>query len=188
MHSLITGMTESGKTSLAKLLARKLKKAGKKIYVLDPVHDPEWEADFQTNKPDEFLEFIHDRKNWGNAHLFIDESGRAIGRYSKPMEFLGTTSRHFGYSCWCIVHRVEMIPVVLRQSCSQCFAFCALEEDLKTIASEFCSPLLRRPIQWRRYWFIRVGKFSPPFAGMVDLKRGKIVQIPLDKMVTIPTL
>jgi DNA helicase HerA-like ATPase len=53
-HSLILGMTESGKTTLAKRLAQHYKSRGIGVIVLDPLND-DWPCDFKTADPDEFL-------------------------------------------------------------------------------------------------------------------------------------
>ena len=47
-HNLILGMTMSGKTTLAKRLAAHYTQNGINVVVLDPMYDPEWEADFTT--------------------------------------------------------------------------------------------------------------------------------------------
>ena len=75
-HSLILGMTESGKTTIAKELAKRLKSSGHPVIVLDPMHDA-WEADFQTDDQNEFLNVFWQAQK---CHVFIDESGGAIIR------------------------------------------------------------------------------------------------------------
>ena len=57
-HSLIIGMTESGKTTLATEICRDYRARGIKTIVLDPMYDQRWDADFLTTDKARFLEIV----------------------------------------------------------------------------------------------------------------------------------
>lgn len=163
-HNLIIGMTESGKTTLAKLVCSEAKKKGVKTAVLDPLHD-EWDCDFQTSNQDEFLTYV--RSNQKHM-LFIDESGTSIGRYNPAMEWLATTSRHLGHSCWFIMQGSAQVMPIIRTNCSKCFLFATDARMTDIIASEFCEPELRAMPTADKLHFRLISRFNPLMEGRVD--------------------
>src|SRR4051812_29046568 len=105
-HSLLLGMSESGKTTLGKRLSHSLRALNKTVIVLDPLCDPEWSADYQTSNGAEFLEVF-----WNNesAYAFIDEAGDEVGRYDDEMRQTATRGRHLGHSCFYLAQRGAMV-------------------------------------------------------------------------------
>lgn len=161
-HSLILGMTESGKTTLAKRLAEKYRAQGFSILVLDPMNDPGWPADYRTSDPDEFLRvFWNSRK----CMVFIDESGDAIGRYNKPMERTATRGRHWGHSCHYLTQRGAQISQTVRDQCSHLFLFASSLKDRKLHAEEWNAPKLVEPLNQGE--FFHCTRFSAPKKGKV---------------------
>lgn len=138
-HVLIFGQTESGKTTLAKELARMYKARGVGVLVLDPMCDPQWQADYQTDDPDEFLQMV-----WSSERcaIFIDEAGQAVGRYDLSMIDTATKGRHYGHNCHYISQRGAMIAVTVRDQCSQLFLFTTSKNDSKIHANEWNSDVL----------------------------------------------
>ncbi len=55
-HSLILGATESGKSFLAKQLARGALAGGRRVVVLNPVGDS-WPCSWQTEDAEEFYDY-----------------------------------------------------------------------------------------------------------------------------------
>lgn len=139
-HSLILGMTESGKTTLAKKLAASYRAAGVSVLVLDPLCDPEWGADFQTSDPDEFLEVY-----WASRScaVFIDEAGESVGRFDKTMEKTATRGRHWGHSNHYLSQRGAQISRTVRDQCSHIFLFTTALDDSKIHANEWNKPELK---------------------------------------------
>lgn len=133
-HSLILGMTESGKTTLAKALAKNYQQEGIKVLVLDPLSDPDWGADFQTSNQDEFLEVYWNSKR---CMAFIDEAGESVGRYNKVMEKTATRGRHWGHSNHYISQRGTQIAATIRDQCSNLFLFTSSLKDCKIHSEEW---------------------------------------------------
>lgn len=133
-HVLILGMTESGKTTLAKKLARKYKASGLGIIVLDPLCTTDWQADVNVSEPDQFLESF-----WGSRQcaVFIDESGDAVGRYDTAMIQTATKGRHWGHRVHYITQRASSISRTVRDQCSHLFLFRSGKQDCKLHAEEW---------------------------------------------------
>ena len=134
MHTLILGMTESGKTTTAKVLISVFKRRGIKSIVLDPFNDPGFGADYQTNNSDDFLKMVWSSRK---CHVYVDESGKAIGRYNQLMDELATTGRHWGHSCFFITQKATQISPIIRDQCGQVFLFGSGHQSCKMIAEEF---------------------------------------------------
>ena len=132
-------MTESGKTTLAKQLARTYKHNNIGVLVLDPLNDGGWSCDFITSDPEEFL-----RVYWDSCQcmVFIDESGDSVGRYDNAMIKTATRGRHWGHSNHYITQRGQQIARTVRDQCSNLFLFNTALEDCKVHAKEWNKPEL----------------------------------------------
>ena len=138
-HVLILGMTESGKTTLARRLAARYKANGAGILVLDPIGDPRWNADFMTSDPEEFLHVFWQSQR---CMAFIDESGDAVGRYDRAMIRTATRGRHWGHACHYITQRAVDISRTVRDQCSQLYLFASSMDDGKVHSREWNKPEL----------------------------------------------
>lgn len=146
-HTLILGMTESGKTTLAKSLAQKYKSSGVKVLVLDPLSDPGWGADFQTRDAEEFLKVF-----WASQSCaaFIDEGGTVAGTYDKPMIETATMGRHWGHNVHYMTQRGASIARTIREQCGVLIVFETALETCRDYAKE-----------WNRPEVIKAGDFVP---------------------------
>ena len=156
-HSLILGMTESGKTTLAKQLAAQYKKAGINVLVLDPLKDPSWNADYQTNNPDEFLKVFWDSRR---CAVFIDEAGESAGRYDKAMERTATKGRHWGHNVHYISQRGTMINTTIRGQCTNMFLFSTGLKDAKIHAEEWGHEELKNANKLKKGEFFHCDRFD----------------------------
>lgn len=171
MHYGIVGMSESGKSTLGKILAKQFRKQGVKVAVLDPLKYSDWDCDFQTSNPDEFLRFAKRSK----SHvLIIDEGGQAIGRYNRPMEWLLTTSRHLGHSCIVITQGVTQLPPIIRGQFSKIFLFTCSFENWQLIAGEYNRPEILKMGRLEQGRFIVVTRFGDLAKGNVDFGKRKL--------------
>jgi hypothetical protein len=170
-HSLIVGMTESGKTTLAKIFISRMKKRGVKTIVLDPLSDPTWGADEVTSYPNKFLRFLKANKS---CYFVIDEGGQAIGRYNKPMEWTATTSRHLGHAGLFLVQGCSQVGPIVRGQCSFVYLFCCSAGNFKIISEEWNQPELMTIPRLKRGEFIKVSKFDPLENYTLDFASKKI--------------
>jgi len=163
-HSLIVGMTESGKTTLAKILCSRLKKRGILTAVLDPLKDNGWHADFVTDNVEAFNTYCKANK----SHvLFIDEGGLTVGRYDTEMQWYATMSRHWGHSCYFISQGVTQLAPIIRQQASKYYVFACGESNTRLIAEECREPDLKECSRIGKGEFFIVSRFE-------NMKRARI--------------
>lgn len=145
-HAQILGMTESGKTTLAKKLSKEYQKQGVGVIVLDPLNDPGWsdkpdsELFFQTGDKDEFLAVV---KKSMRCAVFIDESGETMGQFDTQMHWLATRGRHYGHNCHFISQRGQQVAKTVRDQCGRLYLFACSLDDSKILANEWNKPELK---------------------------------------------
>jgi len=163
-HVLILGMTESGKSTLAKSLCAEAKKRELGTLVLDPLADPDWCADYQTRNASEFLQVV---KNSESCAVFIDESGESVGRYNDEMFWLATRGRHYGHICHFISQRGQQISKTVRDQCGRLYLFNCSLSDAKLLADEWNKEELRKAHTLAKGEFFIVQRFG-------EVKRAKL--------------
>jgi hypothetical protein len=169
-HCLIFGMTESGKTTLAKRLAARNQYHGVKVIVLDSLNDPQWPCDFQTTDPDEFLAvFWSSRK----CAVFIDEAGDAVGRYNVVMQRTATRGRHWGHNVHFISQRGVQIAPTVRDQCSHIFLLTSSSADGKIHANEWNAPVLANCHTLQKGQYFHATRFG-------EVTRGSLFGVPFN--------
>ena len=132
-HTLIIGMTASGKSTVAKKQAQKLYNMGYNILVYDPLLD-NWPCTFITDDPEHFIDVAHRSIN---CYLFIDEADTVVSHAHKKNFWLATRSRHLGHSVTFITQRGALISPTVRGQCAFLFLFRSPTKDCKILAEEF---------------------------------------------------
>ena len=156
-HSLIFGMTESGKTSLAKQMIKEYKARDIPTLVLDPMNDPSWGADFVTDDPDEFLTVFWDNTS---CAVFIDEAGDSVGKYNKAMEQTATKGRHWGHSCHYLTQRGAQLSRTIRDQCQHLYLFTTSLNDCKVHADEWNNQELREASKLKQGEYYHTTRFG----------------------------
>lgn len=169
MHTLIIGMTMSGKTTLAKTIAKQLKSSNHKVAVLDPLGDPDFDADFRTKDSAEFLEYA---KTHQDHFLFVDESGVAMGRFNEPMNWLATTARHNGHLCTFISQGLTQLPPIVRGQCDRLFIFSCAKINTDLASQEWNEKKLAEIDKIPQYHFYLARRFHPLKFGKISLDKG----------------
>jgi GTPase SAR1 family protein len=135
MHNIVVGQTESGKSTLVKRLIKAIKaETGMQSVVLDPLHDPTFDADWQTSNAQNFLKCVFDSKN---LVVVVDEAGETIGHYEKEMFKLATRGRHCGHICFFIAQRAKLIHPTVRNNCGAAYIFNQSFDDCKMLSNDF---------------------------------------------------
>lgn len=168
-------MTESGKTTLAKKLNASFKKQGVGCIVLDPMNDPEWDADFQTSSNAQFLATA---KASTKCALFIDESGSTVGRYADEMAWCATQSRHWGHRAHFITQRAQQLDPTVRHQCTDLYIFRVSRKDAEILAEEFAQPDLLQAASLGQYEFIATGRFKEPTTLHLDALQHEVKNAP----------
>jgi nicotinamide riboside kinase len=164
-HSMIVGITMSGKTTLAINLAEEFNKRGFPVLVFDPIHDARWKphAALQTANKDEFLRAFYASKG---CRVFIDESGEVASNQDQDIITTATRGRHYGHACVYISQRAPQIARNIRSQCFQVFAFRQHNMDAKLLAQEFGAEDLKQCSRLQRGEFIHSNGY--------ETKKGKI--------------
>jgi len=141
MHTLICGVTMSGKTTLAHKFAKELAAKGQTIIVFDPVMTPTAAGSWPENTilfddEHDFFDYLI-QPDVNRAHIFVDESADVFN-LSKPWNnWLLTRGRHFGFSVFLIAQRPKMLPPTVRNQCGRAYVFRLAKDDLKEIGADF---------------------------------------------------
>lgn len=155
MHTLIIGITGSGKTTLAKKLCQQYIKRGITVFVLDPLLSSEWNAHYITDNPDEFVDVVFDNIN---CAIFVDESAETIGRYAGAMQRLATSSRNLGHNVHFICQRPKQLDINMRTQCEIVFVFKLSYYDAKELAKEYVADeLMHAPKLQKGQYLAKVG-------------------------------
>lgn len=159
MHALILGQTESGKTTLAKILARRLRASARTVVIHDPVFDLEWPCSRRFDRVDQLSDAI---KTMRQCHVFVDESAVAFDN-GKCLDFTWFTarSRHWGHSFYLMAQRMVDVPKTMRDQCNRLFLFRSSRSDGQQHADEWNVPQLAECHtlkQWQFYHVDRHGR------------------------------
>lgn len=172
-HSLIVGMTISGKTTLGKALCRQSAKLGKRCLVLDPLYS-KWEGAAEVyHEQSSFVRAITVKKNWG-SFLFIDEGG-VYGRYNDLMNKLATLSRHLGDTCFFIAQRAKMLDTTVTSQCTHAWLFPFAYSYEKQLYEQEFNVNLSPHLPIAQYHFIKLSRFQPMQFGAVNKEQNVLM-------------
>lgn len=140
MHTLYTGVTKSGKTTLARMMARQLFSKGHLVIVYDPLRTATMGGDWGTAEiyidAWQFLARVQDPA-LGKCHLFIDEAHHLLGHEMRENFWLLTEGRHYGYFLHLITQRPNKLHPDVRTSCETCYMFRLAQDDAKSIGNDY---------------------------------------------------
>ena len=139
MHSLYCGVTQTGKTTLAREHSRELHSRGHNVIVYDPVFTPTagggWGCKFYTSDFDVLIEHLnYTREPW---HVFIDEAGDHFTMSNRDNWALLTRGRHAGLHINLIVQRPKMLAPTVRTQCNRAYVFRMSPDDTTTVGEDF---------------------------------------------------
>jgi len=159
-HGLILGITESGKTTLARqMVSEMLKRHGRKSLIFDPFEDPDWKRAGAWHVTKNQEEFLYYAKKSKNLLLFVDEALAVIGAYNKEMEWCGTRARHYGHISFFISQRAAGLSKTIRVQCTRKFVFQVERDDCEYLAKKY-GPELKDAYLLGRGEYIYVRNFG----------------------------
>jgi DNA helicase HerA-like ATPase len=143
-HVLYCGVTQSGKTTLARHHARILSKAGYDVAIYDPVgtmtHGGGWPNGAQIiTEPADFHKYA-DRVS-GDADrpifLFVDESADIFGHSETEAHWIPRRIRHKNVYLRMIVQRPKMLHPNVRTQCACAYILRLANDDMRIILADF---------------------------------------------------
>lgn len=168
-HTLIVGMTGSGKSSLAKIMAQKAKAAGALILCLDPKNDPGFCADFSTTDPAKFQREVT-RAAGEKTLVIVDESADTIGNYAGVMCRIATMNRELAHRAIFITQRGAALDKNIVLNCGNVFVFRSSGRDCKTLCDDLGKKQVYEALEFDRGEYLYI-----PAYGQV--RRGSIFTI-----------
>jgi DNA helicase HerA-like ATPase len=140
IHTLYAGVTQSGKTTLARSIARQLRRKKQRVIVYDPMLTATAGGDWGTPEvyetPDEFLTVAHS-DDAVNCHLFIDEAHHIFAHTERDNMWLLTQGRHYGMTLHLITQRPNKIHPDARSNCGVCYMFRLAQDDARAIGNDY---------------------------------------------------
>lgn len=174
MHTLICGVTESGKTTLAHLLARELVEKGQPIIAFDPVGSRTATGGWPSgaivfSDEEEFFDYLS-RDDVAGAHVFVDESGDIFNLGKRHNFWLLTRGRHFGFQVYMIAQRPKMLAPSARTQASRGYLFRMSPDDLREIGADFGHGNIEKII-------LDKGDFLILSSGQASIKRANVFSL-----------
>lgn len=170
-HWLITGMSRSGKSTLAKkTIIASHRRAGRWVGVLDPVLTtvvgPQqaaalWGADWVTG--DAFA-FVAAAKKSMRCVWIIDECRWFCGEYKtmRELEWMFFAAGNWGHLCYAMAQRLMMISTNIRSQCDNAIIFRQAREDLEPLALQFGQPCILQCETLPKFHAMLVAPFEAP--------------------------
>lgn len=145
VHVLYCGVTQSGKTTLARFHARKLAAAGYDVAVYDPMGSATagggWpDTAKMFNDPAKFLEYLSAVRGTPEhpIYVFVDEAADIFGHDSpfRDMHWIPRRVRHQNVYLRLVSQRPKMLPPNVRTQCAIIYMFRLSREDARLVGSD----------------------------------------------------
>lgn len=176
MHNLIVGNSTSGKSELAKAIARTESAKGHDVIVYDPLKSKGWpENAIKFSDPKMFLLKMEHAES---AFVFVDEAKTLFEYDESEANKLLYKRRHQGLMVFLIAQRTRMVPPNARNQCSRVFVFRQQKDDSKTLGEEYTA-ILHEAKDIPKLEFIASDGFDH-VKGRLDFSSGK-AEIKLEK-------
>lgn len=168
-HGTIAGMTESGKTHLAKMALGPIFAKRVRVIVLHKPKEiwPKESCHWQTSDPEEFLAYYervarYNEKEGASAVAFMELSDSDATKYDIRFHKLFTQGRHDGFRCFFMTQRAASVHPAIRENCSLIYLFnCAVKAGI-VWAEEFNDDKLKLTANLPAHHFIcKQSRFAP---------------------------
>lgn len=140
-HTLICGVTMTGKTTLARILARAARRKKQAVIVFDPMATQtaggDWgKGSFVTGDEEKFWDALT-HSDAKKIHVFVDEADLLLSQKREENHWLLRRGRHYGYMVYLMSQRPKMVPPNVRTQCARCYMFRLAAEDADEIGRDF---------------------------------------------------
>ena len=163
MHIGVNGMTMSGKSLALKSFIIRFRNQGIKSIVLDPLCDPEFDADFQTDNEIEFIDMVYASRK---CLVIVDEAGEA-GKFNNAISKLATKGRHWGHTCVFASQKATQMNPLVRDQWGAIMMFTSGRKSGELMSEEFNCPDLKKCTELAKGEYMYKGRFTPMRRGSI---------------------
>lgn len=145
-HKLIVGVTESGKSTLARAMESDAVNRGIVAIIYDPTLNPQWKTEHVTCDEYEFFGMLYTAYESGIKSILaiVDEADTIMSMSHRHNWWLFMRGRHFGIEAIAITQRPTNIAPSVRGNTSELFAFSIPQSDAKALADDFAAPEIEK--------------------------------------------
>lgn len=142
-HMIYAGVTQTGKTTLARFHSRLLLANGYEVIVYDPVETETFGGGWSPEKGSQALlftdrtKFLEHVQKASNAYVFVDESADIFAQNMQENQWMLRKGRHSGLFVRVIVQRPKMVAPNVRTQCAVAFLFRLAREDMREYFADF---------------------------------------------------
>ncbi len=174
-HGLVTGTTQSGKTTYVIFLCYILKKLGFVIIWFTSIPDARLRelTPYVTHSKDELLKWFW---TFRRCIVVFDEGTDTVGRFDKEIEKTATQGRHKHptlpggeHSCIYIGQAAQQINPTIRGQCAWTVAFLQGSASCEILVADFVCPGLRAAGSLGRFEYLRFERFGKLQPGKLTL-------------------
>ena len=164
MHTLICGVTMTGKTTIARSMSRALLAKNKRVAVFDPLGTETSGGDWGQgamvfNNRDQFLDFV-EHPLTVNYFIFIDEADEIFSHDMKENVWMLKKGRHWGLFFFLITQRPKMVHPTARNQCCAAFIFRLTADDMRDIGADFGHDIRHESLDRGEYLKLESGRAS----------------------------
>jgi hypothetical protein len=155
-HTLITGLSRSGKTTLTEKIASNIL-SKRPVFFLDSF-GANFPCTWQTQNQSEFIEIARTNKS---ALLVVDDAADNLNKFDNALSWIGTQSRHWGHCFLINSQRYINVHPNIRNNAIVCFAFKQSKKDARDLCEDFVDENLLDVPSLNQFEFYGGGKYVP---------------------------
>ena len=180
MSDLYTGVSLSGKTTLARYHARELSKKHPNVPVI--IHDPVsntitagggWPEkaeiyDDTGQYMERIIELVHNNQV---AFSFVDEAADILSHSHPENYWLATRGRHYGIHFGFITQRPKLISPSVRSNCTRVFVFRLAKKDLVEVLADAGHDIdiIDKPLDTGDFYMLKMGSADYKRLNVFDI-------------------
>jgi DNA helicase HerA-like ATPase len=141
VHCLYVGVTQSGKTTLARAVSRQFLAKKTNVAVFDPLGTStaggDWgEGALIFTDAETFLNWIYSPEAV-NYQVFVDEAHKVLGHLHPENFWMLTEGRHFFLTLHLMTQRPKKLHPDVRHNCGRCYMFRLSKSDRSEIGADY---------------------------------------------------